>query len=89
MTAVLGVDAGSRTAADAEHLMLGVAAELGAGPGAVLCTHAVRQGTPHYAATLTLASAPAHLPDIPAAGWALLAPEPARDAQAHRLQVRW
>lgn len=76
MTAVLGVDAGSRTAADAEHLMLGVAAELGAGPGAVLCTHAVRQGTPHYAATVTLparpATLPAAMPPIPAAGWALV-----------------
>ena len=76
MTAVLGVDAGSRTAADAEHLMLGVAAELGAGPGAVLCTHAVRQGTPHYAATVTLPALPATLPatmaPIPAAGWALV-----------------
>jgi len=73
MTAVLGVDAGSRTAADAEHLMLGVAAELGAGPGAVLCTHAVRQGTPHYAATVTLpATLPATMAPIPAAGWALV-----------------
>lgn len=76
MTAVLGVDAGSRTAADAEHLMLGVAAELGAGPGAALCTHAVRQGTPHYAATVTLpalpATLPAAMPPIPAAGWALV-----------------
>jgi hypothetical protein len=58
MIAVLGVDAGSRTAADAEHLMLGIAAELGAGPGAVLCTHAVRHGTPHYAATVTLPAPP-------------------------------
>jgi hypothetical protein len=57
MTAVLGVAAGSRTATDAEHLILGVAAELGAGPGAVLCTHAVREGTPHYAATLPVADA--------------------------------
>jgi hypothetical protein len=77
MTAVLGVDAGSRTAADAEHLMLGVAAELGAGPGAVLCTHAVRQGTPHYAATLTLptsrpATLRATMPSLPSAGWALV-----------------
>ena len=60
--------------------MLGVAAELGAGPGAVLCTHAVRQGTPHYAATVTLPVLPATLPatmppippPIPAAGWALV-----------------
>jgi len=76
MTAVVGVDAGSRTAVDAEHLMLGVAAELGAGPGAVLCTHAVRQGTPHYAATVTLPVLPATLlatmPPILAAGWALV-----------------
>jgi hypothetical protein len=71
MVAVLGVDAGSRTAADAEHLMLAVAAELGADPGAVLCTHAVRRGTPHYAATLTLAGRVA-LPDVPGAGVALL-----------------
>jgi hypothetical protein len=71
---VLGVDAGSRTAADAEHLMRGVAAELGAGPGAVLCTHAVRQGTPHYAATLTLPEPPAALPPLPAAGWAVVCP---------------
>ncbi|HEV7658155.1 MAG TPA: hypothetical protein VGP36_25940 [Mycobacteriales bacterium] len=74
-SAVLGVDAGSRTAAEAEHLLLGLVADLGAGPGAVLCTHAVRQGTPHYAGTLTL-PAPVVLPDVPGAGLALLGAGP-------------
>jgi hypothetical protein len=78
MAAVLGVDAGSRTAAEVEHLLLDLAAELGAGPGAVLCTHAVRQGTPHYAGTLTLPALPPDPPAIPTAGWALLAPAGAR-----------
>lgn len=68
MDALLGVDAGSRTAADAEHLLLGLAAELGVDPGAVLCTHAVRSGTPHYAATLPWSG---ELPAVPGAGAAL------------------
>jgi hypothetical protein len=77
MLTVLGVDAGSRTAAEAEHLLLAVAADLGAGPGAVLCTHPVRQGIPHYAGTITL-PAPAALPEVGGAGLALLGagPEP-------------
>ena len=65
---VLGVDAGSPTAAEAEHRLLRLAAELGAGPGAVPCTHPVRSGTPHYAGTLSWSGA---LPDVPGAGVAL------------------
>jgi hypothetical protein len=72
MRAVLGVDAGSRTAAEVEHQLLDLAARLGAGPGAVLCTHAVRQGTPHYAGTITLPDPPSDPLTLPAAGWALL-----------------
>jgi hypothetical protein len=80
MRAVLGVDAGSRTAAEAEHLLLGLVADLGAGPGAVLCTHAVRQGTPHYAGTVMLPG-PVDLPVVPDAGVALLGagPDPVGD----------
>ena len=68
MRAVLGVDAGSRTAAEVEHQLLDLAARLGAGPGAVLCTHAVRQGTPHYAGTITLPDPPSDPLTLPAAG---------------------
>jgi hypothetical protein len=75
MLTVLGVDAGSRTAKEAEHLLLGLVADLGGDPGAVLCTHAVRQGTPHYAGTITLAG-PVALPDVPDAGVALLGADP-------------
>lgn len=65
---VLGVDAGSPTAADAEHLLRRLAEDLGADSGAVLCTHAVRLGIPHYAGTLSW-SGP--LPTVPDAGVAL------------------
>lgn len=65
---ILGVDAGSPTAADAEHLLRRWADELGADPGTVLCTHAVRLGTPHYAGTLAWTGP---LPVIPDAGVAL------------------
>lgn len=58
MGTVLGVDAGSATPADAEHLLLGLADRLGAGPGAVLCTHPVRGAEPHYAVSLALPAAP-------------------------------
>lgn len=65
---VLGVDAGSPTATDAEHQLLGLAAELGVGPGTVLCTHPVRSGTPHYAGTLSWSG---ELPVVAGAGAAL------------------
>jgi hypothetical protein len=54
MGTVLGVDAGSPTLAEAEHLLLDLAGRLGAGPGAVLCTHAVRTAQPHYAVSMDL-----------------------------------
>lgn len=66
---VLGVDAGSPTAADAEHLLRRLAEDLGADPGAVLCTHPVRDGVPHYAGTLDWnGPLPSLLAAVPAAG---------------------
>lgn len=71
MRTVLGVDAGSETPAEAEHLLLDLADRLGAGPGAVLCTHPVRDAAPHYAISLDLPGAPAA---VLAAATALVTP---------------
>lgn len=77
---VLGVDADSATAGDAEHLIRHLAERLGGDPEAVLCTHPVRDGRPHYAGTLDWTPDPLEpaLPDriaaeLPAgAGFALV-----------------
>ncbi|WP_248959219.1 hypothetical protein [Sphaerisporangium perillae] len=52
---ILGLDAGSRTVAEAEHLLHDVVEVLGLPPGTVGCTHFVRTATglPHVACSLT------------------------------------
>ncbi|MEV0621560.1 hypothetical protein AB0I81_50090 [Nonomuraea sp. NPDC050404] len=55
---ILGIDAGSRTLPEAEHLLHTVARELGLPAGTVACTHFVPAGLagdePHIACSLTV-----------------------------------
>lgn len=53
---ILGLDGGSRTVAEAEHLLHDVEKVLGLPAGTVGCTHFVRTagGTPHVACSLTV-----------------------------------
>ena len=60
--AILGIDAGWESAGEVEHAVLELAGRLGLAPDSILCTHIVRVGTPHYAGSLTLTTAPA--PDL-------------------------
>ncbi|MEW9531618.1 hypothetical protein [Microbispora sp. NPDC049125] len=51
---IIGIDAGSRTVAEAEHLLHMVAEALGTPPGLIGCTHFVRTGVPHVACSLAV-----------------------------------
>jgi hypothetical protein len=46
---VLGVDAGSRTLKEADHLVRDIAELAGLGEDLLACTHLIRTGTPHIA----------------------------------------
>jgi hypothetical protein len=52
---ILGVDAGSRTLREADHLLAELARRLGLPEGVMGCTHLIRTGRPHVAVSLTLA----------------------------------
>jgi hypothetical protein len=51
---ILGIDSGSRTVTEAEHLLHTVVEVLGLPSETVGCTHFVRTGTPHVACSLTV-----------------------------------
>ncbi|GII52340.1 hypothetical protein Pth03_07290 [Planotetraspora thailandica] len=51
---ILGLDSGSRTVAEAEHLLHTVVEALGLPEDTVGCTHFVRTDTPHVACSLTV-----------------------------------
>ncbi|MFD3455148.1 hypothetical protein ACFWVC_23590 [Streptomyces sp. NPDC058691] len=51
---VLGVDAGSASLREADHLIHHLVDRLGLPAGTVACTHFVRTGTPHTAVSFTL-----------------------------------
>lgn len=52
MTAVLGIDAGTRELLQADHLARGWAGKLGLPDGLLACTHFVRTPEPHVAVSL-------------------------------------
>lgn len=54
---ILGFDAGSRTVAEAEHLLHDVVRVLGLPAGIVGCTHFVRGAMPHVACSVTVEQA--------------------------------
>ncbi|WP_223167520.1 hypothetical protein [Nonomuraea sp. SYSU D8015] len=73
---ILGVDAGSRTLPEAEHLLHTVARALGLPGGTIGCTHFVPAGTgePHIACSLAVPGPVAGLPgvpEVPDVSWAL------------------
>ncbi|WP_370023603.1 hypothetical protein [Planotetraspora sp. GP83] len=51
---ILGIDSGSRTVTEAEHLLHTVVEALGLPSGVVGCTHFVRTGLPHVACSLAV-----------------------------------
>ncbi|MFC4049761.1 hypothetical protein ACFOY4_08725 [Actinomadura syzygii] len=51
-TRVLGVDTGTRTLLEAEHLIRDLVTALGLQDGATACTHFIRDGHPHVAVSL-------------------------------------
>ncbi|MBP2704549.1 hypothetical protein JOL79_12060 [Microbispora sp. RL4-1S] len=51
---ILGVDAGSRTVPEAEHLLHAVVEALGLPDDVIGCTHFVRTGTPHVACSVAV-----------------------------------
>ncbi|MFJ2029833.1 hypothetical protein [Streptosporangium sp. NPDC087985] len=61
---ILGIDAGSRTVAEAERLLHEVVKGLGLPADIVGCTHFVRFGTPHVACSVTVEQA-IDLGDLP------------------------
>ncbi|MFC4586272.1 hypothetical protein [Sphaerisporangium corydalis] len=65
---ILGLDAGSRTVAEAEHLLHITVKVLGLPAGTVGCTHFVRTsaGPPHVACSLTTGGHPVDLTALPA-----------------------
>ncbi|WP_424535735.1 hypothetical protein ACOZ38_37640 [Sphaerisporangium viridialbum] len=62
---ILGLDAGSRTVTEAEHLLHDMVKVLGLPAGTVGCTHFVRpeSGAPHVACSLVLQAPPSGLPE--------------------------
>ncbi|MDH2429012.1 hypothetical protein [Sphaerisporangium sp. TRM90804] len=64
---IVGLDAGSRTVAEAEHLITDTVKALGLPAGTVACTHFVRSGTgaPHVACSLAVADRPVGALSVP------------------------
>ncbi|MEV7966396.1 hypothetical protein AB0O34_10485 [Sphaerisporangium sp. NPDC088356] len=62
---ILGLDAGSRTVTEAEHLLHDMVKVLGLPAGTVGCTHFVRTatGAPHVACSLALQALPSGIPE--------------------------
>ncbi|MET8146120.1 hypothetical protein ABZU32_37935 [Sphaerisporangium sp. NPDC005288] len=72
---ILGLDAGSRTVAEAEHLLHEMAESLGLPAGTVGCTHFVRTtGLAHVACSLSVPTATGRDADTASAGGAGTAP---------------
>lgn len=55
---VLGIDTEFTTLAEAEHALLGLGSAVALPPDAMVCTHEVRDGAPHYAVSITLSTPP-------------------------------
>ncbi|HEV7933375.1 MAG TPA: hypothetical protein VGP70_13840 [Actinomadura sp.] len=70
---ILGVDAGSRTLREADHLLAELAGRFGLPDGVMGCTHLIRTGRPHVAVSLAVADGAG--PDLDLTALDLTAPD--------------